>query len=53
MSYSYLFYQKFPEGIKTICIGGHVFTKEEFLQKQKEFLNSKKKKNVSSKIQPT
>lgn len=48
MDYSYLFYEKFPEGVKSVCIGGQVMTKEEFLLKKKQFLK-KKKKNFSSK----
>ena len=47
MDYSYLFYEEFPEGVKSICIGGQVMTKEEFLFKKKQFLK-KKKKNFST-----
>lgn len=48
MDYSYLFYEKFPEGVKSVCIGGQVITKEEFLFKKKQFLK-KRKKNFSGK----
>lgn len=47
MDYSYLFYEELPEGVKSICIGGQVMTKEEFLFKKKQFLK-KKKKSFSS-----
>ena len=43
MDYSYLFYEELPEGVKSICIGGQVMTKEEFLFKKKTIPQKKKK----------
>ena len=48
MNYSYLFYEEFPEGVKSVCVGGQVMTKEEFLIKKKQYLK-KKQKNYTTK----
>jgi hypothetical protein len=48
MNYSYLFYNDFPKGIKSICVGDKVLSKEEFLKQKNEYFQRSKKQSINA-----
>ena len=47
----YLFYNDFPQGVKSIYCNGKVYTREEFLiEKEKFFKKKLKRKNQASSV---